>query len=68
MTENQILEEAAVLILLDEELRSQKRILDGKIKKLCRSYDMASGTRGIAPFHLRLACEARGILAKRIAA
>lgn len=68
MTENEILEEAAILLVVEEEIRTQARLLERKIKKLCREYDMASGTRGIAPFHLRLACEARGILAKRIAA
>lgn len=68
MTENEILEEAAVLIAIDEEMRVQARILERKIRKLCREYDLATGTRGFAPFHMRLACEARGILAKRIAA
>ena len=62
LTEQDILQEAAHALAEQDRLRMQLRLLEDRVRRLCRQYDLASGTRGFAPYHLRNACEARGFL------
>lgn len=60
--EAEVLREAAEALKENERLRKQIRQNEDRIRKLCRKFDDASGSRGFAPYHLRNACESRGFL------
>ena len=62
LNEKDILQAAAAALQEQERLRVALRALDEHLRTLCRQFDAASGTRGIQPYHLRHACEARGML------
>lgn len=61
-TETEILIEAAFALNKHEALRKQMRESEDRLRKLCRQYDDAAGTRGFAPHHLAQACKARGLI------
>lgn len=60
--ETEILIEAAFALNKHEMLRKQMRESEDRLRKLCRQYDDAAGTRGFAPHHLAQACKARGLI------
>lgn len=60
--ETEILIEAAFALNKHEVLRKQMRESEERLRKLCRQYDDAAGTRGFAPHHLAQACKARGLI------
>lgn len=62
LTDLDILEDAAQELARNERMRLALRDSDNRLRALCRQFDAASGTRGIQPYHLRHACEARGML------
>ena len=62
LTADDILREAAEALQEHERLRASLRASDTRLRTLCRQYDAASGSRGLAPHHLAQACKARGLL------
>jgi hypothetical protein len=62
MTESEVLEIASKLFADLDVVNQRKRLLDAEIKRLCHEYDKASRCWGFQPYHLRRACEARGML------
>ena len=60
--ETELLIEAAFALNKHEALRKQMRDSEDRLRKLCRQYDQAAGTRGFAPHHLAQACKARGLI------
>ena len=63
MSEVDILTRAAQALLERENLRKATKIADDNLTALCRLYDDASGSRGMAPHHLAQSCRARGLMA-----
>ena len=61
--ETEVLIEAAFALAKHEKLRKEIRASEEHLRKLCRQYDDAAGTRGFAPHHLAQACKARGLMA-----
>ena len=62
MTESEVLEIASKLFADLDVVNQRKRLLDAEIKRPCHEYDKASRCWGFQPYHLRRACEARGML------
>jgi len=60
--ETEVLIEAAFALAKHEKLRKELRASEEHLRKLCRQYDQAAGTRGFAPHHLAQACKARGLM------
>lgn len=60
--ETEVLIEAAFALAKHEKLRKELRDSENHLRKLCRQYDDAAGTRGFAPHHLAQACKARGLM------
>ncbi len=60
--ETEVLIEAAFALERHERLRKEMRDSEERLRKLCRQYDQAAGTRGFAPHHLAQACKARGLI------
>ena len=60
--ETEVLIEAAFALARHEKLRKELRDSEEHLRKLCRQYDDAAGTRGFAPHHLAQACKARGLM------
>ena len=63
IAETEVLIEAAFALERHERLRKEMRESEERLRKLCRKYDDAAGTRGFAPHHLAQACKARGLIA-----
>lgn len=57
-----VLKEAAKALKAYDKARAALREHETHVKALCREYDLAAGVWGFQPFHLRHACEARGLL------
>lgn len=60
--ETEVLIEATFALAKHEKLRKELRDSENHLRKLCRQYDDAAGTRGFAPHHLAQACKARGLM------
>lgn len=61
-TERDILQDAAAAFAEHDKLHRAMRDLDERIASLCREYGDATRRWGYAPYHLRRAVEARGLL------
>jgi len=61
MNEEQLLEAVAQVLEQQERLTKQQKDVEKRLRDLCRTYDMVSGTRCIQPHHLRRECERRGL-------
>ena len=57
-----VLHKAAEALAEQDRLRAAVRANDARLTALCRLYDAVERTTGIQPYHLRTACEARGLL------
>lgn len=62
MNEDQLLEVVAQALVRESQLKQQKHENDRRLRDLCRTYDMVTGTRCIQPYDLRRECERRGML------
>lgn len=62
MTEADILREAAQALADYDRHKAALRAAEITLRSLCRQYDLATGTRGIRDYHLRHACELRGLM------
>ena len=56
-----VLQKAAEALAEQERLRVAQRTNNARLTALCRLYDAVERTRGIQPYHLRTACEMRGV-------
>jgi aminoglycoside N3'-acetyltransferase len=56
-----VLRKAAEALAEQERLRVAVRTNDTRLTALCRLYDAVERTKGIQPYHLRTACEMRGV-------
>lgn len=67
MTEQEraVLLEAAQALIEHEQLRAAMRDSERRLRTLCRAFDAASGCTGFQTYHLRNACETRGLLDAR---
>lgn len=57
-----LLQEAVEALQEQDRLKAATKANESRLRALCRAYDRASGTWGFQPYHLRRACEARGLL------
>lgn len=64
-TELDVLREAQRVFRRYDKARADMRAAEEELRKLCRSYDLASGCRGVRPESLRITVENR--LGKRAA-
>jgi uncharacterized protein YeeX (DUF496 family) len=62
MTEQDVLKQAARALRRHDKLKREMRDSETDLRRLCRQFDLASGSRGFAPHHLAQACRARGLL------
>lgn len=62
LTDADILREAAQALADYDRHKAALRASEIALRALCRQYDQATGTRGMQAYHLRLNCEARGLL------
>lgn len=60
--ELEILKEAAKALAMQDLLRKLTQQNEEHLRKLCREYDTAARVWGFRPYHLRRACETRGLL------
>ena len=60
-----VLRKAAEALAEQERLRVAVRTNDTRLTALCRLYDAVERTKGIQPYHLRTACEMRGVKIER---
>ena len=58
----EVLTEAAEALRAHDALQKALRDSDARLRALCHRYDMVSSTWGIQPYHLRQACQARGLM------
>jgi hypothetical protein len=63
---NEIIREAARVLAKQEKLRKEQRVLDTRVRELCREFELAERCWAIAPHMLRQEVETR--TKKRIAA
>lgn len=63
---NDIIREAARVLAKQEKLRKEQRVLDTRVRELCREFELAERCWAIAPHMLRQEVETR--TKKRIAA
>lgn len=61
MSEQKLLEVVAQVLEHQQRLADQQKNVEKRLRELCRTYDMVSGTRCIQPHHLRRECERRGL-------
>ena len=56
---DRILDDADVALAEQDRLREALRMSEARVRALCRSYDLASGSHGVRPEGLRRAVEMR---------
>lgn len=59
--ERDILDEAAAVFAVQDELTNALREAEDRLQRLCLEYGSAMRLWGFAPHHLRRACQARGV-------
>jgi hypothetical protein len=59
--ERDILDEAAAVFAVQDELTNALREAEDRLQSLCLEYGSAMRLWGFAPHHLRRACQARGV-------
>jgi hypothetical protein len=56
---NEIIREAARVLAKQDKLRKEQRVLETRVRELCREFEMAERCWGLAPHMLRQEVEAR---------
>lgn len=59
--ERDILNDAAAVFAVQDELATALREAEERLQKLCLEYSGVKRLYGYAPHHLKLACQARGL-------